>query len=235
MNSTMTRSLIAVVVFMCAAMAYGQSAQQDPITIEELYLESHTSIETISAQLRSDSLELQLLALMALEDQVSRGALDPNSDEYVIALATAATRGVTNFSGQPYDLPNGYRPQVRSLAAELLGLSDENPSARIALFKLLDSDPEPIVRARAALALASIGKDPQNAVSFNIGKALHHEALTGRDEGFIFSSLLAIERLGEEVGMLTMHPMVRESAMSIALGGFNRLLREKAVHVLARM
>ena len=121
------------------------------------------------------------------------------------------------------------------LAAELLGHSTDSYEAIVTLSEILVSDPEPVVRAQAVLALANIGKDPQQYVSMRMGTALRNESLTSRDERFIYTSLMAMEQLGEKVGMIGLHPEARESAVLVATGGFNDLLTRKAVEVIEKM
>ena len=231
----MHKSRILAVV-MASVIAIVASAQaSESVTIEELYLQSETSMGSVRAQLRTGSLELQLLALRTLQDQVQRGVVDPNSGAYIESLDYAATRGIASLRGQPYELPDGYRPEVRMLAAELLGHSTDSYEAIVTLSEILVSDPEPVVRAQAVLALANIGKDPQQYVSMRMGTALRNESLTSRDERFIYTSLMAMEQLGEKVGMIGLHPEARESAVLVATGGFNDLLTRKAVEVIEKM
>lgn len=229
------RVLVIAMLIVVAALATAQTSESGSVTIEKLYLESETSPVSIRAQLQSDSLELQMSALRALEQQVDQGLVDPNSADYVAFLDYAANRGLASQARQPYRLPAGYRPQVRMYAADLLRHSKENFDAILALSKLLESDPEPLVRSRAILALASIGRDPKQFVSLSMGTALRSESLTSRDEHFIYSSLIAIERLGDQVGMWTLHPEALGSTVLVATGGYNRLLREKALEILDKM
>lgn len=228
-----SRILAVVLASVIAVVARGQATES--VTIEELYLQSETSMGSVRAQLQTGSLELQIMALRTLEDQVQRGVVDPNSGPYVESLDYAATHGIASLPGQPYRLPDGYRPEVRMLAADLLGHSTENFDAIVTLSEILVSDPEPVVRSRAVLALANIGKDPEQYVSLRMGTALRNESLTSRDERFIYTSLVAMEQLGEKVGMIGLHPEARESAVLVATGGFNRLLRTKAVEVIEKM
>jgi hypothetical protein len=225
-------SILALAIAMVAsAVAVADSAASAPLTIEELYLESEISLEVIESQLATDSIQLQTLALAALEDQVLSGSVDPDSESYVEIVSTTVAQGVTIISNNRYRLPDSYHPRVRMQAARLLGYSSA-PVAQNALLTVLKADPEPAVKAQAMHALAQIGTDPEQKVSFTIGKTLRHETLRMHDEALVYAALAAVQQIGSNVGMRTLHPLVRDSALKIVNGSFNRILREKAMQVL---
>lgn len=233
---TMKRYSVLALVFLLAAgtTAVAESAASAPLTIEELYLDSQISLEVIESQLATDSIQLQSLALAALEDQVQAGTIDPNSDGYVDIVSNTVAQGVTIISNNRYRLPDSYHPQIRMRAARLLGYST-HPDAQNALITVLKADPEPAVKAQAMHALAQIGTDPDQKVSFTIGKTLRHESLTMHDEALVYAALAAVQRIGDNVGMRQLHTLVRDSAVSIATGNFNRILREKAFEILVQL
>lgn len=229
----LTPSLL-VLIFAVSAGAVAESVASAPVTIEELYLESEISLEVIESQLFTNSRELQRLALTALEDQVQNGTVDTESDEYVDMVATTVAQGVTIISNNRYRLPDSYHPEIRIAAARLLGYSS-NPSAQDALLTVLKADPEPTVRAQAAHSLGRIGSDPDQKVSFVLGKELRSQTRRMHDETFVFAALSALQQIGNEVGMPNLHTLVRESAIDIATGNFNRLLRDKAIEILVQL
>lgn len=225
---------LLVLVLGISSSVFAESVASAPLTIEELYLESEISLEVIESQLFTNSRELQRLALTALEDQVLNGSVDTESDEYVEMVSTTVAQGVTIISNNRYRLPDSYHPQIRIAAARLLGYS-EHPSAQDALLTVLRADPEPTVRAQAAHSLGRIGSDPGQKVSFVLGKALRNQARTMHDETFVFAALSALQQIGNEVGMRNLHTLVHESAIEIATGNFNRLLRDKAIEILVQL
>lgn len=230
----MKRILFCLLAVAVVGTAGAETVASAPLTIEELYLESEISLDVIESQLFTNSRELQRLALTALVDQVEAGTINPDADRYVDMVSTTMAQGVTIISNNRYRLPDSYHPEIRILSARLLGYSS-HPDAQNALLTVVRADPEPTVRAEAVYALGRIGSDPEQKVSFTIGKALRSETRRMHDETFVFAALQAVQSLGNEVGMRNLHTLVRDSTIDIATGNFNQLLRDKAIEVLVQL
>ncbi|TVR85429.1 MAG: hypothetical protein EA428_15830 [Spirochaetaceae bacterium] len=203
-------------------------------TIDELYLDSETSVAMLRAQLRTNNLSHQTLALSAVEEQLIHGAIDPGDEQLFDALAFVMNQGVSNLSYQGTNLPRNYHPNVRNHAAKILGLLG-TPEARTQLARTVDIDPDPSVRAQALYSLARIGQDPDGSVTRSIGKMMLREHVGRPDPGVMYAALVAIENIHRNADN-QIHGAATEMLLQVAVGDpYTRLLRAKAMQVLAKM
>ena len=95
--------------------------------------------------------------------------------------------------------------------------------------------PEPSVRAEALYSLAKIGADPDGTVSRAIAKRLLREDLAEPDPGVVYAALVALERIYADPDT-PFYLEAREMAIRVSSGGpYPRLIRERALSLLATM
>lgn len=228
--------LKTVAVSVLILIAVGVWAQEDestePRTIEDLYLESDVGLAVIDSQLRSENRNVQLLGLEVLEAQVARGTIDPDGERYVELLGSALAGGVFRLANNRQRLPQGYNPEIRVLAARLLGESSTDEAVDV-LYLSLQHDPEPSVRAQAMYSLAQIGKDPDQQISYLMARTITIQNSRQADEALVYAAVTAIGILADTLGGDELHPDVQDAVVSVAAGNYNRVIRSRAVEVLS--
>jgi HEAT repeat protein len=204
--------------------------------VEQLYLESGTSLATIGAQIHSRDRVQQFLALATLESQIESGLIDRNDPELVTALSPAVDQGVfvvSTYSDRPIER---YDPMVRTQAVRILG-EIGSESARAKLQQSVLHDPEPIVRAQALLSLGQIARDPDGSATRVIARRLmlEHYEPDQFDPGVIDAALRALRSLvgnGDNV----IDPAIRETLIELAGDGrYTQEFRSRALSILAMM
>lgn len=229
----MIRAIAVVLLLVAIVGITAQEAESDePRTIEELYLESNVGLAVIDSQLRSEDRNIQLLGLEVLQAQVERGAIDPDSDRYVQLLGSALANGVFRVANNRQRLPENYNPEVRIVAARLLGESATDEAVEV-LYLSLQHDPEPSVRAQAMYSLGQIGRDPEQRVSFLIARIITIENAQQADEALVYAAVTTIGMLSDALDGDNLHPDVRDAVVSVAAGNYNRVIRTRAIEVLS--
>ncbi len=220
--------------------ARAQDQEQDleererPLTIDELYLQSETTAETLSKQLRSRHRELQMLALDAIEEQLQSGALGRDNREAYEGVVYVLRDGVHKITYAGQISPHTYHPMVRHRAAEVIAQFDI-PQVRTELTMNVVRDPDPAVQARSLYSLAEIGEDPDGWVTENIAKMMLRHHYGRPDYGAVYAALVAIEHINANPGAVV-HGAAVEMVLKVAEGGYyNQFIRDKARRVLQMM
>lgn len=233
--------LLAALLVISPGSAAAQSAASGSVggrdqprlrTIDELYLEGAISVRALSAQLRSSDSEHQILALAAIEDQLQTGLLAPDDEELFRALAVVLEEGVHHVAYSSSTMPFNYHPTVRYRAAQVMGLVGTE-DARKQLVYTVAIDPDPAVRAQALYSLGAIGQDPDGSVTRTIARMMRREHVGDADPGAIYAALVAIERISSNPANVVDSSAV-SMVVTVATGKpYNRLVRSKAMQVLA--
>jgi len=222
-----------LLLFLFAGTLSAQEGDAEgPRTIEDLYLESDVGLAVIDSQLRSEDRTIQLLGLEVLEAQVERGSIDPESERYVELLGSALASGVFRVANNRQRIPENYNPEVRIVAARLLGESSTDEAVEV-LYMSLQHDPEPSVRAQAMYSLGRIGKDPGQRISYLIARTITFENAQQADEAMVYAAVTAIGMLSDALDGDNLHPDVHDAVVSVAAGNYNRVIRTRAIEVLS--
>lgn len=231
-TSTIKTAVFLLFVITTGTLAAQEEEPEEPRTIEDLYLESNVGLAVIDAQLRSEDRTIQLLGLEVLRAQVERGAIDPDGERYVELLGSALANGVFRVANNRQRLPENYSPEVRILAARMLGESGTDEAVEV-LYMSLQHDPEPSVRAQAMYSLGQIGKDPEQRVSYLIARTITIENAHQADEAMVYAAVTAIGMLSDALDGDSLHPDVHDAVVSVAAGNYNRVIRTRAIEVLS--
>ncbi len=205
---------------------------RDLQTIDEIYLETYVPIRVLRAQLRTNNLEHQLLALAAIEDQLRTGRVLPSDPTLFDGVAFVLNEGVANIAYSRSTVPYDYHPKARHHAARIMGLIGSE-AARIQLVQTVNIDPDPSVRASALYSLGQIGQDPDGRTTQAIAAMMQREHRGTPDPGAVFAALVAIEQIASREGNVVDRAAL-DMVMEVAVGKpYNRLLRSRAMQVLA--
>ncbi|MFW5644066.1 MAG: HEAT repeat domain-containing protein [Alkalispirochaeta sp.] len=203
-------------------------------SVEDLYLSSAVTVETLGAQLLSPERTVQFLALSTLEHQIETGLIDPTNPEVLEALSPLVKQGVLVVSRGGDRSIEIYDPGVRREAVRVMGRLGTAP-ARASLVQTVRHDPEPTVRAEALFALARIGHDPSGEVTRTIAGMMMNEHIQMFDEGVIYAAVTAIGEIAANPDSVV-DPASREMLIHVASDyRYSRMVRHLALDTLARM
>lgn len=206
--------------------------EEEPMSVEELYLSSEITLATLSVQMQSPGRDVQLLALDTLESQLERGMIDPEDEAVLKALEPLVQQGVIeSFEDNTWGI-DSYDPVVRREAVGVVAKlgTDE---ARSVLVRTVRHDPEPIVRAQALFGLARLGVDPDGSVTQAIAKMMLQEHLQQFDEGVMYAALVALNSIASDQDNVV-DPAALEMLVTVASDGrYSRSFRQIALETLA--
>jgi hypothetical protein len=215
------------------ALGVAVSSQQ-PQSVEELYLSSAITIETLAAQMQSTERAVQFLALSTLDHQLETGYVAVDNGAVLDALKPLVEQGVLVVSRNSSRSIEIYDPGVRREAVRLVGKLDTS-SARSTLVQTVRHDPEPTVRAEALFGLARMKSDPDGDVTRSIARMILREHVQQFDEGVVYAAITAIGAIARESDN-TVDPASREMLIYIASDyRYPRILREMALDVLSSL
>lgn len=208
--------------------------ERPPLRVEDIYLRSNVTVDTLAAQIRTGDRDTRLLAIRSLEAQLDRGAVDPASPELYEALLPAVDEGVFTINHTTQRSLFIYDPMVRREAVRVMGLlGTERAQGKLLAIAL--NDPEPQVRATALRGIGTIAIDPDGHVSRSIARVILRErADTPHQESVLaaVNALGAISRSSENA----LDPSAREMLVQVASDGiFIQVVRKQALLVLANM
>jgi HEAT repeat protein len=244
----MRRYLIGLIIFsllFVAGIAFAQEGnnqgtgnnQDQPRTIEELYLSQDVEVQILRQQALSSDRQSKLLALQTIRSMVENGELAANNPGVHVILESLATEGTRRQVRSEGRVVNNF-PEIRRQAANILGELGENGSdlarenARDALMTVLEVDDEPMVLAEAVFALGQVGVDDEGDALDRIMFVLNREnAAQTPDNNLAFATLLAVERISGQQGGIT-DPELITALLEVASGSYIRDVRLKAIDVI---
>lgn len=214
--------------------ALSQPLESPPESVEDLYLNSGVSVETLAVQLRSPERQVQLLALSTLEHQIDTGSVDRSDPAVLNALTPLVDQGVFVISRNSERSIEIYDPVVRREAVRVVGKL-ETPDAREALVETVRHDPEPTVCAEALFAFARMGTDPSGEITRAIAGMMMSEHVQTFDEGVIFAAVTAIGEIANDPESIV-DPASREMLIYVASDyRYPKMIRNRALDALSRL
>jgi len=242
----MTRTMITFLLLMVYSAALVTAQSTDPTpgedgstgtatqSVEDLYLNSMVTVETLGVQMTSPERTVQLLALSTLEHQIETGLIDPTNPAVLEAVSPLVKQGVLVVSRGGNRSIEIYDPGVRREAVRVVGRLGTGP-ARTALVQTVRHDPEPTVRAEALFALARMGVDPSGEVTRTIAGMMMNEHIQTFDEGVIYAAVTAIGEIASNPDSVV-DPASREMLINVASDyRYSQMVRHLALDALARM
>ncbi len=226
-----TKAALALLII--SAFALPLAAQEEDQTIEELFLQSAIRVQIIRTEASSPDRDLKLIALKDIEQMIDEGQVGEDS-EIVEILGDLSREGVAFQVREQGAVVNDF-PIVRREAARLLG-EVGTEEANQALQGILLNDPEPMVMSEAVVAIAKNapldGSDNGETLRV-MGAAMYRQTAYNKDNNFAYAYQLSIESLYSR-GYPVTDPFVFEEVAKIAdpRGGYNRVVREKALRLL---
>ncbi|MFP4114202.1 MAG: HEAT repeat domain-containing protein [Spirochaetota bacterium] len=179
-----------------ATFAQAPEDEEEPVTIEDVFLRQQIELQILASQARSTDRENKLIALETIREMHDDGEMDSSPETFAI-LELLATEGTSNQVRSAGRVINNY-PVVRAAAAALLG-DMGSARAQNVLLTMVREDPEPMVLAEAIYALGKIGpEDNGDMVADHIVYTLTREnAKIAPDNNLAMATLLALQKLFE--------------------------------------
>ncbi len=215
---------IFVILF---AVAMTATADERPMTVEELYLEDDPGIRVLRAQALSSQRVHKELAVDTLTQLVEDGRIGPDDSAHVALLRLLAT------DGSSYQVRTGGRmiynfPDVRRDAVALLG-EVGGDQARNVIREVLRFEREPMVLSQAVHAVGNVGLDGRTDIARDIARVMIREnARENPDLNLVFTTLRVIENIAAESTEGLADDALIENLVQISTGRYNGIVREQA-------
>ena len=232
-------ALLVVLASVGSAQTTAQSGSQAAIqvsapSIEDVFLGTAVSVESLAAQIRTGGRDIRLLALRSLEDQLLRGDLDPDDERLYIALEPAVDEGVFRINHSVHRSMFIYDPMVRREAVKVMGMLGTD-RAQEKLVAIALNDPEPLVRAQALRGIASIARDPDGEVSKAVARVILRERAGNPHQESVLEAVIALEAIAQG-SRNKLHPSAREMVVHVASDFiYIQIVRARAVIALTSM
>ena len=209
----MTVAAAAILCIVFPAIAQEES-NDEPLNVEELFLSSYVSVESIAGQIEFGGPEVQELALNSIEAGIASGQLDPTDEGLFEAIEPLVDRGVIEIRSNPNRTYEAYDPFLRRHATEVMGLLG-TLRAQTKLVSLALDDPEPAVQVAALYGIASIAIDTDGEVTRSIARVLFEERAQEPNQETSFAAALAVSAIADDPSNV-IHPSVREELVYVA-------------------
>ncbi len=217
-----------VVIFVSLfGMIYGQSDNQEEVTVEQAYLSSVEDI-IIMELAASDGRDNKLVSLQYIESALDNGKTSPDIQN---ALESLAGEGLFNLVRENGRISNNY-PDIRARACELLGRMG-NEEASSALVKIVLADNEPMVLSAAIRSLTDIGINNNDEVISTIAWTARKFDIINPTSSLALDILNAYEKLAPTVENKT--EMVQSIASIATNYAYVTPVRNRAYEVLKKV
>jgi len=242
MNSSTPRYRTLIILFLIVALAVPVlaqdarpgSADSAPLRVEDVYLQSAVSVETIAAQIKTGGRDIRLIAIRSIEEQINSGIVDPADPNLFDALLPAVNEGVFTINHTVQRSLHIYDPMVRREAVRVMGLLG-TLEAQDKLVGIILNDPEPQVRAEALRGIGLIASDPDGEVSRAIARVILRERATQPHQESVLAAVNAIGSISRTPEN-EIHPSAREMLVHVASDGmYIQLVRKHAMLTLSQM
>ncbi|MBN1524489.1 MAG: HEAT repeat domain-containing protein [Spirochaetales bacterium] len=222
---------ILVILLLSTGIVFAQDTKKEE-SIEELYLSNPNvryAYEISMAEDRDD----KLLAIDEIGRLIDEGVSAQDEQQIAMILEDLASQGTTVIIRENGRVTN-YYPDVRWEACRILAKvqSDEGKKRAVkALVNVLRQDDDPIVKAKAVLALGEIGTNQDNTAARAIATAVTEQDYMAPNNNFAMSSIIALEKLSDSDDGIT-DASVLSALVKIMQGNYSRTVKNKAREVL---
>ena len=233
-------TLTVAVVVGLFAVAMTATADDRPMTIEELYVEEdeprveedEPGITMLRAQALSAQRVHKELAIEMLTRLVEDGRIGPDDSGYIAVLRLLATDGSSNQVRSGGGRVVYTNPDVRRGAVALLG-EIGGPQARDVLREVLRHEREPMVLSQAMHAIGKVGLDGRTDIPRDIARViLRANVQDNPDLNLVFTTLRTLENMAAEGTEGLADSILIENVVQVVSGRYNNIVRNQAISTL---
>lgn len=226
-------TVLFLVAFLLPAQESEEEQQEEPRTIEELYLSQDIELQIIRSQAISPDREMKLLALQSIRSMVEEGTLTDDNPGLFVVLESLALEGTGRTVRSEGRIRNNF-PEVRRQAASLLG-EVGGEQARDVLVQILREDPEPMVLSEAVYALGSgdIETD-ERTLAYVVDVLNSSNTSETPDNNLAYATMLTIDKIAEKRGGIS-DPEILDAVLNVATGRYIRTVRLKALDTIDKL
>ncbi len=220
-------TLTVTIFVLLFAVTVTATADDRPLTVEQLYLEDDPGIKILRAQALSPQRVHKELAIDTLSQLYEDGRIGPDNSAHIALLRLLAT------DGSSYQVRTGGRviynnPDIRRDAIELLGEIGGGQSRNV-LREVLRYEREPMVLSQAVHAVGRLGLDGRSDIARDIARVMIREnAQENPDLNLVFTTLRTIEDIADESTEGLDDDALIENLIQISTGRYNGIVREQA-------
>jgi HEAT repeat protein len=226
-------ALVFVASLLGAQQSEEQQEEQEPRTIEELYLSQDIELQIIRSQAISPDREMKLLALQSIRSMVEDGSLTDDNPGLFVVLESLALEGTGRTVRSEGRIVNNY-PEVRRQAANVLG-EVGGERAREVLVQILREDPETMVLSEAVYALgAGDIENDDRSLAYIVDVLDSQSTAQIPDNNLAYAALLTIDKIAEKRGGVS-DPEILDAVLNVATGSYIRTVRLKALDTIDQL
>ena len=226
-------ALVFVASLLGAQQSEEQQEEQEPRTIEELYLSQDIELQIIRSQAISPDREMKLLALQSIRSMVEDGSLTDDNPGLFVVLESLALEGTGRTVRSQGRIVNNY-PEVRRQAANVLG-EVGGERAREVLVQILREDPETMVLSEAVYALgAGDIENDDRSLAYIVDVLDSQSTAQIPDNNLAYAALLTIDKIAEKRGGVS-DPEILDAVLNVATGSYIRTVRLKALDTIDQL
>jgi HEAT repeat protein len=226
-------ALVFLASLLGAQQSEEQQEEQEPRTIEELYLSQDIELQIIRSQAISPDREMKLLALQSIRSMVEDGSLTEDNPGLFVVLESLALEGTGRTVRSEGRIVNNY-PEVRRQAASVLG-DVGGEQAREVLVQILREDPEPMVLSEAVYALGSGDiENDERSLAYIVDVLSTQNTAEAPDNNLAYASLLTVDKIAEKRGGIS-DPEILDAVLNVATGRYIRTVRLKALDTIDKL
>ena len=226
-------ALVLIASVVGAQQSEEQQGEQEPRTIEELYLSQDIELQIIRSQALSPDREMKLLALQSIRSMVEDGSLTEDNPGLFVVLESLALEGTGRTVRSEGRVVNNY-PEIRRQAASVLG-EVGGEEAREVLVSILREDPEPMVLSEAVYALGAGDMEvDERTLTYVVDVLQGSNTSETPDNNLAYATLLTLDKIAEKQGGIS-DPEILDAVLNVATGRYIRTVRLKALDTIDKL
>ncbi len=232
-NIFSTILLICVVLLVPPVFSEENTASNDDLTVEELYLIDHLEIMIINQQAKSPEHDVKMLAIKGIEELINSGNVQAGDKGVHLVLSYLVEEGVERQVKRKRLLVN-YFPDVRWEACRLLGLlGGENSRETLLDILRRNNEPESAVLKEVADALGVIGSNENDEVVNALSWAINNQSVLHPDNRFALATIHAFRKIAQK--NKTIGPKAIVALGRITQSNYANSVRNEALRVMREL
>ena len=213
--------IVLVLIAVPALMGQARNTNSE-MTVQEAYLQASMEMVILNSA-RSSTVEAEKLEALEHIGEMTRSG--DVSDEVFAILEYFSLEGTLNQSRESNRLVNEF-PAVRREAARHLG-NINTIEAELALIRMCEIDPEPLVLQQAIVSLGNIGiNEDNNAVNAIVRATTRFSSHGAPDNAIANAAVMSLDKIFQNTGTLSINAY--NLLLTIASGPYAPAVKERA-------
>ncbi|MCL2044510.1 MAG: HEAT repeat domain-containing protein [Treponema sp.] len=222
-------ALIVMVVIAVPVLMGQAGSSNSGMTVEEAYLQESVEMVILNSARVSTVQQEKLEALEHIGEMTRQGDI---SNEVFAVLEYFSLEGTINQARERGRLVNEF-PDVRREAARHLG-NVRTVESELALIRVCETDPEPLVLQQAIISLGNIGiNEDNNAVNAIVRVTTRFNSHRAPDNLIALAAVDALDKIFQNSGTLNFGAL--NLLLMIAEGPYATAVKERAREVIISM